>query len=207
MTFQQWIAALLKALGGGKPTPVPPPPPAPTPPPTPAPVPTPTPGDILVELMASHNARRLAANLPLLNPSVKLRSAAEGHAVTMARMRQMLHEGIYDGDLASRLGQAGYRFRAAGENIAQGQRDVAQVMGSWWNSPGHRDNILSRSFTECGFAVSYDVRGEAYWCAVFGMPAIAAPGGFASQPSYTSSIPEMTGDGEVAASSIVLAAD
>jgi uncharacterized protein YkwD len=209
MTLKGWLAAILKALGGGKPTPVPPPLPPPAPPPPPAlpPVPTPTPGDVPAELLAAHNARRLAANLPPLAPSAKLQSAASTHAVAMARTSQMLHEGLYDVDLADRLRVIGYRFRAAGENIAQGQRDVAQVMDSWLSSPGHRANILTPSFTEAGFAVSYDVRGEPYWCANFGTPAIAAPGAYASQPSYTSSIPEMTGDGEVAASSIVLAAD
>ncbi len=46
------------------------------------------------------------------------------------------------------------RYTAAGENIAQGQRDPEQVMDSWMNSDGHRRNILSSKFTKIG--VGYD---------------------------------------------------
>ena len=49
-----------------------------------------------------------------------------------------------------RIRAAGYRYRAAGENIAAGQRDPADVMNSWMNSPGHRSNILSGSYREIG---------------------------------------------------------
>ncbi len=37
-------------------------------------------------------------------------------------------------------------YSALGENIAWGHRTPEQVMNSWMNSPGHRENILSEDF-------------------------------------------------------------
>ena len=42
----------------------------------------------------------------------------------------------------------------AGENIAMGQRNAAEVMDCWMNSSGHRQNILSSNYTSVG--VGYD---------------------------------------------------
>ena len=62
--------------------------------------------------------------------------------------------------------EAGVSYRAAGENIAWGQRTPAQVMQSWMNSDGHRENILSDSFGRLG--VGYVVQnGRAYWVQMF----------------------------------------
>jgi uncharacterized protein YkwD len=197
MTLRQIIAALRKALGGK---------PAPAPKPAPVPIPTPVPGDEAAQLLAEHNARRSEAGLPPFVPSVKLQAAAQGHATVMAQLGRMAHSGIGDGDPGSRLRGVGYAFRAAGENVAMGQRDVAAVMSSWMGSSGHRENILGH-FSQGGFAVAYSPRGDPFWCSVFGSPAIAMAGAYAATAPYTVGTPEVTGDGRAAASSIVVAAD
>ena len=56
-----------------------------------------------------------------------------------------------------------------GENIAEGQKTVDQVMDSWMKSPGHRANILAE-FTEMGAARVEDDEGDNYWCVNFGIP-------------------------------------
>ena len=48
------------------------------------------------------------------------------------------------------LGEAGVSYRAAGENIAMGYPTPEAVVNGWMNSPGHRANILNRSFTTIG---------------------------------------------------------
>lgn len=48
------------------------------------------------------------------------------------------------------------------ENIAMGQRSVWEVYNSWWNSSGHRQNLLGRGYTRVGLAY---VNG--YWTSVF----------------------------------------
>jgi uncharacterized protein YkwD len=46
----------------------------------------------------------------------------------------------------------GIQYTYAGENIAKGQRSPQEVMTSWMNSPGHRQNILNPNFTKIGVA-------------------------------------------------------
>ena len=45
---------------------------------------------------------------------------------------------------------------AYGENIAKGQTSPAEVMGSWMNSTGHRNNILNKAYTRIGIGCFYD---------------------------------------------------
>jgi uncharacterized protein YkwD len=210
MNFRQFLRAFLNSLGRApapKPKPAPRPAPAPAPPrPAPVPPPAPAPGDVQAELLAEHNARRSEAGLPEWVSSAKLQAAAKGHAMVMAQLGRMEHSGIGDGDPGSRLRGVGYTFRWCGENIARGQRSTAEAMTSWMNSPDHRANILSPQFTEAGFAVAYGARGDAFWCADFGSPAIAMAGAYAAAP-YTMGTPEVTGDGRRAASSVAVAAD
>jgi uncharacterized protein YkwD len=202
MSFGQFLRSLWRSLGRAPaPKPAPRPAPAPAPPrPAPVPPPAPPPGDAPAELLAEHNARRSEAGLPEWVSSVKLQAAAKGHAMVMAQLGRMEHSGIGDGDPGSRLRGVGYAFRAAGENIAWGQRNVDEVMAAWMASYGHRANILG-NFTEAGFAVAYSTRGDAFWCADFGSPAIRTA--YAIEPlTYAMGSPEITGDGTVAASSI-----
>lgn len=49
--------------------------------------------------------------------------------------------------------QRGYRYSIIGENLAVGYRGTAVVDG-WMRSPGHRENILQRSFDEVGIAIA-----------------------------------------------------
>jgi len=64
----------------------------------------------------------------------------------------------------------GIRFSAAGENIAYGQRTPAEVMKGWMNSPGHRANILSPSYTHIGIGLAKTRNGVNYWTQMFIKP-------------------------------------
>lgn len=64
----------------------------------------------------------------------------------------------------------GLRFSAAGENIAYGQTSAAQVVRDWMNSPGHRANILSQSFTHLGVGAAKKSNGTLYWTQMFIKP-------------------------------------
>ncbi|MDD4111103.1 MAG: CAP domain-containing protein, partial [Clostridia bacterium] len=41
---------------------------------------------------------------------------------------------------------------------------------SWMNSPGHRANILNRSFTEIGVGAAKKSNGTLYWTQLFLKP-------------------------------------
>ena len=58
----------------------------------------------------------------------------------------------------------GISYRAAGENIAKGQTTPAAVVNAWWNSAGHRQNMLNASYTQIG--VGYVADGK-YWTQMF----------------------------------------
>ncbi len=57
-------------------------------------------------------------------------------------------------------------YSAAGENIAWGQRNVSSVMTAWYNSDGHRENMLNTSFGHVGFGC-YTYKGTRYWVQLF----------------------------------------
>lgn len=61
----------------------------------------------------------------------------------------------------------GIKFTAGGENIAYGQKTPADVMNSWMNSTGHRNNILSSSFYEIGVGAAKASNGTLYWTQMF----------------------------------------
>jgi len=61
--------------------------------------------------------------------------------------------------------RAGYNWQFVGENIANGQRSVSQVMLEWMNSPEHKKNILDPDFTEVGFGYYND-----HWVQLFAAP-------------------------------------
>ena len=58
----------------------------------------------------------------------------------------------------------GISYKAAGENIAMGQKTPEQVVQAWMDSPGHRANIMNSSFTHIG--VGYVASGN-YWTQQF----------------------------------------
>ena len=59
----------------------------------------------------------------------------------------------------------GIPYLIAGENIARGYNSVEKVMQAWWNSPGHRANILEPSFQTVG--VGYYDNATKYWAQDF----------------------------------------
>ncbi|MBQ8835148.1 MAG: cell wall-binding repeat-containing protein [Oscillospiraceae bacterium] len=65
------------------------------------------------------------------------------------------------------LEEFGLSVSAAGENIAVGQTNAAEVTDGWMNSSGHRANILDADFTHIGIGcvISNNTR---YWVQMFG---------------------------------------
>lgn len=53
-----------------------------------------------------------------------------------------------------------------GENIAKGQTSCSQVTREWYQSKGHRKNMLRKKFKKVGIA-GYKYHGVIYWAEVF----------------------------------------
>jgi uncharacterized protein YkwD len=129
----------------------------------------PDPAVAFAGLVEAHNRERESAGRPPLAVSDRLNAAAQAHADDMARRRRMTHRGRDGSSPFRRMGQQGYRFETAGENVAYGQRTLDALMGDWMGSPGHRRNILG-NYTEIGVAYATDGSGTPYWCVTFGRP-------------------------------------
>lgn len=63
--------------------------------------------------------------------------------------------------------QFGIKYTAAGENIAYGQNTPAEVVRTRMNSPGHKANILSASYTQIGVGAAKKSNGTLYWTQMF----------------------------------------
>lgn len=52
------------------------------------------------------------------------------------------------------IGQAGYEYKYAGENLARDFTDEKLMFEAWMKSPTHQENILNPNYTETGMAVA-----------------------------------------------------
>ncbi len=113
------------------------------------------------------NVERAKAGLPALKFNWQLSRVARYKSADMANKGYFAHNSPTYGSPFQMMENFGLRFSAAGENIAYGQRTPAEVMRDWMNSPGHRNNIMSRSFTEIGVGLAKNKNGVCYWTQQF----------------------------------------
>lgn len=114
----------------------------------------------------SINALRSDHNAADLKYSTQLEKAAQAHVEDMVRNGFFSHTGSNGSTIGTRLTRAGYGWCAAAENIASGQRSLAQVMDSWTKSRGHRKNMLNTQVSEFALA-----RGTGHiWVMVLARP-------------------------------------
>jgi uncharacterized protein YkwD len=129
-----------------------------------------------------NNYRRQYSRVALVQQA-QLQNAAQTYANSMATYRYYggtRHRGYPDNPgwnssawVRSRVQNCGYLNGygtwGARENIAAGQTTVASVMTDWWNSSGHRNNILEASMRDVGFGTtaSSDSFGRR-WVQIYG---------------------------------------
>jgi uncharacterized protein YkwD len=53
------------------------------------------------------------------------------------------------------LDAIGYQYTTTGENIAYNNYDPFELFNQWWNSSGHRENMMNSSYTKVGIGVIY----------------------------------------------------
>jgi uncharacterized YkwD family protein/spore coat assembly protein SafA len=110
------------------------------------------------------NQERQKQGLKPLQMDWELQRVARTKACDMANKGYFSHQSPTYGSPFDMMKQFGITFRSAGENIAQGQRTPEEVMQSWMNSQGHRENILKPDFTHIG--VGYCQKGN-HWVQMF----------------------------------------
>lgn len=108
------------------------------------------------------NLERRKAGLKPLAINVSVARTARLKAADMSRKSYFDHVSPTYGSPFNMLKLQKIAYRAAGENIAMGQRSPESVMKSWMNSEGHRANILSPDFTSIGAGYV-----DGYWVQLF----------------------------------------
>ena len=101
------------------------------------------------------NQARRRAGVPALRPNRVLRRAAALKVGRIASCGQFTHTPC-GAPFTATFRAAGWRRGTMGENIAFGGSSLGSaqaIFQSWMNSPGHRANIMSRSFRLEGLAV------------------------------------------------------
>ncbi|HYH06884.1 MAG TPA: CAP domain-containing protein [Thermoanaerobaculia bacterium] len=104
-------------------------------------------------VIAQMNAHRAEHGLPPLQADERLMKAAAD------RMKHMEDEAYWSHTSPDGVTPfvwvrlRNYDFKAAGENLATGFETARLLVTSWMESPGHRANILSAMYEDCGIAI------------------------------------------------------
>lgn len=118
------------------------------------------------------NQFRVAAACPPFRVSVQLAQAARAHSQEMADFNYFSHTDRQGHDPAWRAQNAGYTGNAGWENIAAGYPTAEEVVTAWFNSDGHRRNMLDCTLLDIG--VGYGENNSShyirYWTQDFGRP-------------------------------------
>lgn len=106
-------------------------------------------------LLASTNAEREQNALSDLALNPTLSQAAQAKANDMITRNYWSHTTPDGQEPWVFINQVGYKYQAAGENLAYGFSDNASTVTGWMNSPGHRANILNGTYSEVGFGIAH----------------------------------------------------
>ncbi len=122
------------------------------------------------EVIRLVNVQRSKAGLQTLKANWQLCRVARYKSADMANKGYFSHTSPTYGTPFQMMENFGLRFSAAGENIAYGQQTPQEVMNAWMNSPGHRSNIMSATYTEIGVGLAKNSKGVCYWTQQFMKP-------------------------------------
>ncbi|GCD36092.1 hypothetical protein OEIGOIKO_03847 [Streptomyces chrestomyceticus JCM 4735] len=109
------------------------------------------------------NRERMAAGCRSVRAHRTVTEAAQRHSDHMAREDSLSHRERGGSGPGSRLSAVGYDWRRAGENIARGQRDAAEVVRAWAHSPEHRVVLADCAFRHAGVGINSGTGDRGPW--------------------------------------------
>ncbi|TMW70300.1 CAP domain-containing protein [Alteribacter natronophilus] len=119
------------------------------------------------EVVRLTNEERTQRGLPELEIAEDVADVARDKSADMRDQGYFSHNSPTHGSPFDMMRSYGVDYNAAGENIAAGQQTPEQVVDAWMNSQGHRDNILSSSYTEIGVGHVEGGQYGHYWTQMF----------------------------------------
>jgi uncharacterized YkwD family protein len=123
-----------------------------------------TPDSVSAQVIQLVNQERKKNGLPALLSDSALIKMANMKTQDMLNNNYFSHQSPTYGSPFDMMNTLGITYTSAGENIAEGQTSAYKVMTDWMNSPGHRANILSKSYTRIGVGHS---TSKNYWVQEF----------------------------------------
>jgi uncharacterized protein YkwD len=126
-------------------------------------------------MLARVNEARKAAGRAPLTADPRLDAAAQEHAQDMLARRYYDHDSPEGFTPRNRVEATGYLAHKVGENIAEGEFSVEEVMDGWLGSSGHRRNLLDEDFLHLGVGLAigrFEDRLRLLWVQEFAVPGI-----------------------------------
>ncbi len=90
----------------------------------------------------------------------KVQKAAYKHSKDMADRNYFDHTNPDGLSSANRITNIGIDWRTCGENIMAGAIDAYQSNNGWYNSSGHRSNMLNTKFENIGIGIAYNKNSD-----------------------------------------------
>lgn len=96
------------------------------------------------------NSLRARNSIPLLTWNDTAAECARMHSQDMALNNYFSHTDLSGQSSSDRMTLAGINWRGCGENISAGYGDSTDTVFGWYQSEGHRKNMLNSSYTHLG---------------------------------------------------------
>lgn len=114
-------------------------------------------------LLKRINGARAAEGLAAMTIDPDLSKLARAHADMMKKAKLLGHD-VGDGDPATRVSEAGLKWKLVGENVAKAKTELA-AHRAIYASPSHRSNVLDARFKKIGLGISLDPKTGYLWIA------------------------------------------
>jgi uncharacterized protein YkwD len=105
------------------------------------------------QILQLMNAKRTEAGLKPLTLDNTLVKVARYKSDDMIQNNFFDHTNPDGTKWTNWLQALGYQYTSTGENIAYNTYDAVELFNQWWNSPGHRANMMNSSYTKVGIGV------------------------------------------------------
>jgi len=152
------------------------------------------------QLIAETNNARAQSGLPALASNEDLNKAAALKAQDMFTYDYWSHNSPTGVSPWKWLGDVGYGYSVAGENLAKNYPNAAATVNAWMASDSHRANILNQDYNEVGFAVSQGTlegRDTTLVVAYYGKPRVLAAETNAAPATFLNTAPINNGVGNI----------
>ena len=116
------------------------------------------------------NARRTGDGKAALARHAYIDGLCRQHAQYMANQNNLSHDNVDSRYTAIYANVAG--MHAVAENVLQNNIpcDASAMATQWFNSPGHKTNMLNAAYTQSGMGIVIDANGKIWACQMFAGP-------------------------------------